>query len=57
MKGFREEFEEIEKAFVAERAALLQQHISAWVLQRFRVNLKTFLGLAMPNQCCHAVRK
>ena len=26
-------------------------------MQRFRVNLKTFLGLAMPNQCCHAVRK
>jgi len=26
-------------------------------MQRFRVDLKTFLGLAMPNQCCHAVRK
>ena len=24
-------------------------------MHRFRVNLKTFLGLAMPNQCCHAV--
>ena len=24
-------------------------------MQRFRVDLKTFLGLAMPNQCCHAV--
>ena len=24
-------------------------------MQRFS-NLKTFLGLAMPNQCCHAVR-
>ena len=23
----------------------------------FRVDLKTFLGLAMPNQCFHAVRK
>ena len=30
MKGFREELEEIEKAFVAERAALLQQHIGTW---------------------------
>ena len=26
-------------------------------MQRFRVDLKTFLGLAMPNQCCHAVTK
>ena len=26
-------------------------------MQRFRVDLKTFLGLAMPNQCFHAVRK
>ena len=26
-------------------------------MQRFRVDLKTFLGLSMPNQCCHAVRK
>ena len=26
-------------------------------MQRFRVDLKTFLGLAMPNQCCHAVKK
>ena len=26
-------------------------------MQRFRVNLKTFLGLAMPHQCCHAIRK
>ena len=26
-------------------------------MQRFRVDLKTFLGLAMSNQCCHAVRK
>jgi len=26
-------------------------------MQRFRVDLKTFLGLAMPNQWCHAVRK
>jgi len=25
-------------------------------MQRFRVDLKIFLGLAMPNQCCHAVR-
>jgi len=25
-------------------------------MQRFRVDLKTFLGLAMPNQCFHAVR-
>ena len=25
-------------------------------MQRFRVDLKTFLGLAMPNQCCHAVK-
>ena len=24
-------------------------------MQRFRVDLKTFLGLAMPNQCCHMV--
>ena len=23
----------------------------------FKVELKTFLGLAMPNQCCHAVTK
>ena len=26
-------------------------------MQRFRVDLKTFLGLAMPNQCCHAITK
>ena len=26
-------------------------------MQRFRVDLKTFLGLAMPNQCCHVVTK
>ena len=26
-------------------------------MQRFRVNLKIFLGLAMPNQCCHVVIK
>jgi len=26
-------------------------------MQRFRVDLKTLLGLAMPNQCCHAVTK
>ena len=26
-------------------------------MQRFRVDLKTFLGLAMPNQCCRAVTK
>jgi len=26
-------------------------------MQRFRVDLKTFLGLAMPKQCCHAVKK
>ena len=30
MRGYREELEEIEKAFVAERAALLRQHISTW---------------------------
>ena len=26
-------------------------------MQGFRVDLKTFLGLTMPNQSCHAVRK
>ena len=26
-------------------------------MQRFRVDLKAFLGLAMPNQCCQAVTK
>ena len=26
-------------------------------MQRFRVDPKTFLGLAMPNQCCHMVTK
>ena len=26
-------------------------------MKRFRVDLKTFLGLAMSNQCCHAVTK
>jgi len=26
-------------------------------MQQFRVDLKTSLGLAMPNQCCHAVTK
>jgi len=26
-------------------------------MQRFRVDPKTFLGLAMPNQCCHVVTK
>jgi len=27
------------------------------LIQRFRVKLKTFLGLAMPNQCFNAVRE
>ena len=27
------------------------------LMQRFRVDLKTFLGLAMPNQCYNAVTK
>jgi len=27
------------------------------LLEGFRVNLKTFLGLAMPNQCCQTVVK
>jgi len=26
-------------------------------MQWFRVDLKIFLGLDMPNQCCHAVKK
>ena len=26
-------------------------------MQWFRVDLKTFLGLTMPNQCCHAITK
>ena len=26
-------------------------------MQRFRVDLKTFLSLAMPNQCCHIITK
>jgi len=26
-------------------------------MQKFRVDLKTFLGLAMPNQCCHVIIK
>ena len=26
-------------------------------MQRFRVDLKAFLGLAMPNQYCHGVTK
>jgi len=26
-------------------------------MQWFRVDVKTFLGLAMPNQCCHLVTK
>jgi len=26
-------------------------------MQRFTVGLKTFLGLAMPNQYCHGVTK
>ena len=26
-------------------------------MQQFRLDLKTFLGLAMSNQCCHAVTK
>ena len=26
-------------------------------MKRFTVDLKTFLGLAMSNQCCHAVTK
>ena len=30
MSGYREELEEIEKAFVSERAKLLEQHISTW---------------------------
>ena len=30
MRGYREELEEIEKAFVSERARLLEQHISTW---------------------------
>ena len=31
--------------------------IHSKLMQRFRVDLKTFLGLAMPNQCFYAVRK
>ena len=27
------------------------------LMQRFRVYLKAFLGLTIPNQCCHAVTK
>ena len=27
------------------------------LMQRFRVDLKAFLGSTMPNQCCHAVTK
>ena len=27
------------------------------LMKRFRVDLKTFLGLAISNQCCHAVTK
>ena len=27
------------------------------LIQRFRVDLKTFLGLAIPNQCYYAVTK
>ena len=30
MRGYREELEEIEKAFISERAKLLQQHVSTW---------------------------
>ena len=30
MRGYREELEEIEKAFVSERAKLLEHHISTW---------------------------
>ena len=26
-------------------------------MERFRIDLKTFLGLAMPNQCSQTVRK
>jgi len=26
-------------------------------MQQFKVDLKTFLGLAMPNQCSQTVRK
>ena len=26
-------------------------------MKRFRDDLKTFLGLAMSNQCCHAITK
>ena len=26
-------------------------------MQQFRIDLKTFLDLAMPNQCCHVVTK
>ena len=26
-------------------------------MKRFRVDLKTFLGLAMPKKCCHVVTK
>ena len=27
------------------------------LMQRFIVDLKTFLSLAIPKQCCHAVKK
>ena len=30
MRGYREELEEIEKAFVSERAKLLERHVSTW---------------------------
>jgi len=28
-----------------------------YLLEGFRIDLKTFLGLAMPNQCSQTVRK
>ena len=31
--------------------------ITTYVIQRLKIDLKTFSGLAMPNQCCHAVTK
>jgi len=38
-----------------EKSVYLKFHSN--LMQKFRVNLKEFLGLAMPNQCCHAFRK
>jgi len=40
---------------VSKKSKFLKFH--NYLMERFRIDLKTFLGLAMPNQCSQTLRK